>query len=74
VDGGENHTQLKAESAAASDGLGVAVGQACREHVGSLINETRESGMFDKIDWFGRNGIQMADQLVSELEGRLRDL
>ncbi len=70
----ENWTQLKAESVAASEGLSVAVSQACREHVSSLIDETREAGRFDQVDWFGSEGIQMADQLVSELEGRLRDL
>lgn len=70
----ENHTQLRAESAASVQGLCNAVGQACREHVGSLVNETREAGRFDQIDWFGRDGVQMADELVSELEGRLHGL
>lgn len=70
----ENHTLLKADSAAVSEGLSVAVGQACRDHVSSLIKETREAGRFEQIDWFGRDGIRMADQLVSDLEGRLRAL
>ena len=70
----ENHTQLKADSAASSQALSVAVAQACRDHVGSLIKENRDAGRFSQIDWFGRDGIRLANDLVSELETRLRAL
>jgi hypothetical protein len=70
----ENHAQLRAEIAKTSEALSVAVGQACREHVGSLVGETRVAGTFGNIDWFGREGIRLANELVTELETRLRAL
>jgi hypothetical protein len=69
----ENHAQLKAEGSAV-EALGIAVGQACRSHVESLIREVKGEGRFEKIDWFGQVGIQLGNELISELEGRLRVL
>ena len=51
-----------------------AVAQACRSHVESLVNEMKAEGRFDKIDWFGRGGIALGDEMVTELEGRLKAL
>lgn len=70
----ENHAQLKADRTAVSEALGIAVSQACRSHVESLIQDVKLEGRFDKTDWFGRGGIQLGNELVSELEGRLRSL
>jgi len=69
----ENHAEYKAQGNGA-EALGVAVGQACRSHVESLIKETKAAGRFDKIDWFGQSGIKLGNELVAELEGRLRSL
>ena len=69
----ENHAECKAQGNSA-EALGVAVGQACRSHVESLIMETKAAGRFEKIDWFGQSGIKLGNELVTELEGRLRSL
>jgi hypothetical protein len=42
--------------------------------VESLIKESKASGRFDKTDWFGQGGIKLGNELVSELEGRLKAL
>jgi len=70
----ENHSQLKADTATSFEALGIAIAQPCRGHVEDLLKETKDAGRFEKIDWFGKNGIQLADDLVAELESRLRDL
>ncbi len=70
----ENHSELRAEIAASSQALSTAVGQACRDHVGSVIAEARESGQFSSIDWFGSDGIELANQIVSDLNTRLSAL
>lgn len=69
----QTHCESKG-TAAASDALGVAVGQSCRSHVDGLIGEMKQAGRFNTIDWFGRGGVALADQLVSDLETRLRAL
>jgi hypothetical protein len=69
----ENHAEFKAEGAGA-EALGIAVGQACRSHVESLIQEVKAAGRFDKTDWFGPGGLKLGNELVAELEERLRAL
>lgn len=69
----QSHAEFKAEGAGA-EALGIAVGQSCRSHVESLIKESKASGRFDKTDWFGQGGISLGNELVSELEGRLKAL
>jgi hypothetical protein len=70
----ENHVEMKGGAAASADGLGNAIAQSCRSHVESLVNDMKAEGRFDKIDWFGRDGIALGDDLVADLEGRLRAL
>ena len=69
----ESHAEFKAQGTGA-EALGVAVGQACRSHVESLIKDSKAAGRFDKTDWFGQGGIKLGNDLVAELEGRLRSL
>jgi hypothetical protein len=69
----QSHAESRGEGAA-SEALGVAVGQACRGHVDTLIKETKDAGRFEQIDWFGRDGVGLGDELVLDLEMRLRAL
>jgi hypothetical protein len=69
----ESHAEFKAQGTGA-EALGIAVGQACRSHVESLISESKVAGRFDKTDWFGQGGIKLGNELVAELEGRLKAL
>jgi hypothetical protein len=70
----ENHAQMKDSASANADALGNAVAQACRSHVESLVRDVKAEGRFDKVDWFGRGGTALGDELVAELEGRLKAL
>lgn len=70
----EEHVELKAESEAAVEGLATAVGATCRSEVQSLIDETRASGEFDRIDWFGSQGHALGTAIITTLEGRLAAL
>lgn len=69
----EDHAELKGQGTSA-EALGIAVAQACRSHVETLINESKAAGRFDKADWFGVEGIALGNELVAELEGRLKAL
>jgi hypothetical protein len=68
----ENHVEMKAQSATNAHAMSIAVSNACRSHVESLIQEIKAAGRFDAIDWFGKSGIGLANDLVTELENRLR--
>jgi hypothetical protein len=69
----ESHAEFKAQGTRA-EALGIAVGQACRSHVESLVNESKAAGRFDKTDWFGQGGVKLGNELVAELETRLKAL
>lgn len=68
----ENHVEMKTEGGANAQAMSIAVGNACRSHVESLIQETKDAGRFGSIDWFGRDGTKLGNELVSELEARLK--
>jgi hypothetical protein len=67
----ENHVDLKTESNGAADAMGVAVENACRSNVADLIADSKASGTFKAVDWFGSGGQAAAEQLVADLEARL---
>lgn len=68
----ENHVEMKTEGGPSSHAMSIAVGNACRSHVADLIRETKDAGRFERVDWFGREGVQLGNELVAELEGRLK--
>jgi hypothetical protein len=68
----ENHVEIKDGGRNVAQAMSIAVGNACRSHVESLIQETKDAGRFNNIDWFGREGTRLGNELVGELEGRLR--
>lgn len=68
----ENHVEMKTEGGPSAEAMSIAVGNACRSHVQTLIQETKDAGRFEKLDWFGRDGTKLGNDLVSELEGRLK--
>jgi hypothetical protein len=67
----ENHVDLKTQSNGAADAMGVAVENACRSNVADLIADSKASGTFEAIDWFGNGGQAAGEQLVADLEARL---
>lgn len=68
----ENHVEMKTGGGASAQAMSTAVGNACRSHVESLIQDAKQSGRFDSTDWFGRDGTRLGNELVFELEGRLK--
>lgn len=68
----ENHVEMKTAGSSNSQSMSIAVNNACRSHVQSLIQDTKTAGRFDKVDWFGRDGARLGGEIVSDLEGRLR--
>lgn len=70
----ESHAQKKAASASVAQALASAVERSVRGHVRELIEEQREAGRFDKLDWFGTAGQRFGEQIASDLEARLRAL
>jgi len=68
----ENHVEMKTAGGPSAEAMSIAVANACRSHVESLIQETKEAGRFDNTDWFGRDGTRLGNELVAELEGRLK--
>jgi hypothetical protein len=70
----ENHVEMKTQGTDTAHAMSIAVGNACRSHVEALIQETKAAGRFNDVDWFGRAGMRLGNELVAELEGRLRKL
>jgi hypothetical protein len=70
----ENHVEMKVQGKATGQAMSIAVGNACRLHVETLIQERKAAGHFHNVDWFGRAGIRLGNELVAELEGRLKNL
>jgi hypothetical protein len=70
----ESHVNDKAEGPAAATAMATAVEGCCRGHVNALIDDEKAQGRFDKLDWFGRDGRRLGDQIASDLESRIRAL
>lgn len=70
----ENHVDHRAETNSASDGLASAVEGVCRSQVRALVSDVRAEGRFERVNWFGREGQQLGQRVVSDLQGRLTAL
>jgi hypothetical protein len=70
----ENHVEMKTQGSATAQAMSIAVGNACRLHVETLIQESKAAGRFNNVDWFGRAGMRLGNDLIAELEGRLQTL
>jgi len=70
----ENHVDARSDGNAASSAMAEAVQNACRAHVRAHMDEAQQNGFFDRIDWFGRGGVRVGQQIAAELEARLAAL
>lgn len=68
----EDYVSKRTDNANDVSNMELAVEQACRANVHDEIGQHKEDGSFDKQDWFGRDGLRVAEILVSGLETRLR--
>lgn len=67
----EDHVQRQSATDADVENMQQAIRGACLGEVRALIQETRDKGRFEKIDWFGREGATLSQRLVNEIEARL---
>lgn len=68
----EDHVNKRTDSQSDISNMEVAVEQACRSNVHDELEYHRADGSFDNLDWFGNDGLRVADAIVSGLESRLR--
>jgi hypothetical protein len=67
----ENHVDRRAVSTSSADVLASAVQSACRAQVRAEMRHRRNDGQLASIDWFGRDGQRIGQELVAALEARI---
>jgi hypothetical protein len=70
----EQHSQSSSPGESELEALFSAVEHVCRNEVREHLSEIRQSGRLGKINWFGDEGIRIADEIISLLESRLMRL
>jgi hypothetical protein len=70
----QSHVDRKSDGLASASALGRAVESGCRAHVHALIEDMRDSRRFDGLDWFGRDGQALGQEIAETLEARLTGL
>ncbi len=70
----EYHVDRKADSTSDAVALESAVQDVCRQHVRDAVGSAEEAGRFEQVDWFGREGVGIAESVVNDLEARLTAL
>ncbi|MCG2812998.1 MAG: hypothetical protein L6428_16330 [Candidatus Aminicenantes bacterium] len=68
----EDHVNKRTDNQGDISNMEVAVEQACRSNVHDEVEYQKKVGSFDNLDWFGVDGLQVAETIVSDLEDRLR--
>ncbi|OQC31086.1 MAG: hypothetical protein BWX70_00992 [Verrucomicrobia bacterium ADurb.Bin070] len=69
----EDYASRRTDSQQQISSLESAVEHACRVNVKEEIAYQKEQGTFSNLDWFGHDGLRVADSLVSDLERRLTE-
>lgn len=67
----EKHAAEKVDLTGDTLAMASSVKYACREHVQQLMNDVKQEGHFEKVDWFGAEGKGLAESIVTTLEFRL---
>jgi hypothetical protein len=70
----ESHINEKASGNRTAQAMESAVQTACRSHVCAHMDAARQGGTFDKLDWFGQDGVGVCQRICAELEERLAAL
>jgi len=68
----EDYVNKRTDTQADISNMETAVEQACRSNVHDEVELYKREGHFDNLDWFGRDGLRVAEAVVTELEQRLR--
>jgi hypothetical protein len=67
----QSHVERRSEGASAATAMESAVERCCRGHVENLIDDLKDAGRFDDLDWFGSAGVAFGQEIASNLESRL---
>ena len=70
----QNHVESKAPTSTVSTAMASAVENSCRSHVRSRIKDLKAENRFENLDWFGRDGQNLGQEIASILESRLAAL
>lgn len=70
----ESHVERRSESASDATAMASAVKGACRAHVRELVEDSVTQGQLERVNWFGREGLRLANTVVGNLEARLSAL
>lgn len=68
----EDYVSKRTDSTGEIANMEVAIEQACRSNVHAEVEQYKADGSFENQDWFGRDGLRVAESIVSGLESRLR--
>lgn len=68
----EDHVNKRTDSVADVTSMEAAIEQACRSNVHEEIDRQKQNHVFERLDWFGGDGIRVAQDIVADLEQRLR--
>lgn len=68
----EDHVNKRTDDQANISSLEVAVEQSCRSNVHDAIEHHKQEGTFYNLDWFGKDGLRVAETIVSTLDQRLQ--
>ena len=67
----EQHVNCRAESNGSAEALMVGVEDVCRTYVRDKFEELKEEARFDSLDWFGRDGRRLVNEIVQDVARRL---
>jgi len=70
----ESHVNARSDGNGASNAMSTAVHGACQALVRDYMDELRDKGLMGRVDWFGRAGIRIGQEIAAQLESRLAAL
>ena len=68
----EDYVSKRTDNEGEISNMEVAIEQACRSNVHDEMEQHKADDLFKNQDWFGRDGLRVAESIVSGLESRLR--
>lgn len=67
----ENHVEHGSATAVDAKALGDALQHCCRTQSHKLVEQLRAEGRFGSVDWFGRDGQRLGNDIAARLEAQL---
>ncbi|MBI3852033.1 MAG: hypothetical protein HY298_17380 [Verrucomicrobia bacterium] len=67
----EQHVQAHSTGEADVEALQDALLHSCKGEVRDIINDAKAAGSFDRVDWFGNDGVKLGHEIATKVEARL---